>query len=64
MTFSISARDAVVCGLSLPDTPDDKYCSQGDNAPVLRARVTETLIDESPNQNYEMSGSKCGLERH
>jgi hypothetical protein len=27
--------------------PDDNYCSQGDNAPVHRARVTETLMDES-----------------
>ena len=27
--------------------PDDNYCSQGDIAPVHRARVTETLMDES-----------------
>ena len=27
--------------------PDDKYCFQGDNAPVHRPRVTETLMDEN-----------------
>jgi hypothetical protein len=27
--------------------PDDNYCFQGDIAPVHRARVTETLMDES-----------------
>jgi len=33
--------------------PDDNYCFQGDNAPVHRARVRETLMDENEIKTME-----------
>ena len=41
--------------------PDDNYSFQGDNVPVHRARITETLMDENEIKIMKWPLQSAGL---